>query len=104
MLRGRDNTGFRLIRRSITAEISPQVRHMSFFTAEFVIRAHFAGHRILEVPVPHYQRKIGSTTIFYMSRLLLICVRQVIGMRRLHAELKASGDLAARRDLPCAKQ
>ena len=64
------DTGFRLIRRQVAQEISPNVRHMSFFTAEFVVRAHYAGCKIVEVPVHHYARKIGSTTIFYVSKLL----------------------------------
>jgi hypothetical protein len=81
------DTGFRLIRRSILSELAPSVRHMSFFTAELVIRAHFAGYRIVEVPVPHYERKIGSTTIFFVSKLLVICVQQFIGMLRLRREL-----------------
>ena len=70
------DTGFRLFRRSISMELSPQIRHMSFFTAEFVIRAHFAGYRIMQVPVRHYARKIGSTSIFYVSKLFVICFQQ----------------------------
>src|SRR5262249_27814620 len=49
------DTGFRLIRRAALESIAPTVRHMSFFTAEFVVRAHYAGQRIVQVPVPHYQ-------------------------------------------------
>ena len=83
------DTGFRLIRRSVANKFAFQVRHMSFFTAEFVLRAHHAGHRILEVPVPHYARKIGSTSIFYISRLFFICFHQLIGMARLKAEFQS---------------
>lgn len=82
------DTGFRLIRRDIASEIAPNVRHMSFFTAEFVIRAHYKGYKIIEVPVPHYARKIGSTTIFYISKLFMICFHQFIGILRLRRELK----------------
>jgi dolichol-phosphate mannosyltransferase len=88
------DTGFRLIRRSVADELSPQVRHMSFFTAEFVVRAHHAGHRILEVPVPHYARKIGSTTIFYVSKLFVISFKQFMGLLRLRRELKRAGSAA----------
>src|SRR5262245_44160429 len=66
------DTGFRLISRAVAEEIAPDVKHMSFFTAEFVVRAHHAGYKVLEVPVPHYARKIGSTTIFFISKLLWI--------------------------------
>ena len=85
------DTGFRLIRRDATEEIAPHVKHMSFFTAEFVVRAHYAGYRILEVPVYHYARKIGSTTIFFISGLFVICVRQFIGILRMHREFKQRG-------------
>jgi len=81
------DTGFRLIKRSIAAEISPAIKYMSFFTAEFVVRAHHKCYKIIEVPVPHYARKIGSTSIFYVSSLLMICVRQLIGLLKLRREL-----------------
>jgi len=83
------DTGFRLIRRDIANEIAPDIKHMSFFTAEFVIRAHYKGYKIIEVPVPHYARKIGTTTIFYISKLFMICLRQFIGIIRLRKELRS---------------
>lgn len=86
------DTGFRLVRRSVADDLAPKVRHMSFFTAEFVVRAHHAGARILEVPVPHYARKIGSTSIFYVSKLLMISLRQFLGLLRLRSELKGSAE------------
>ena len=85
------DTGFRLIRKSVADEISPEIRHMSFFTAEFVIRAHYAGYRIIQVPVRHYARKIGSTTIFFMSQLVVICFKQFAGMLRLRGEFRSRG-------------
>ncbi len=85
------DTGFRLIRKSVADELSPEIRHMSFFTAEFVIRAHYAGYRILQVPVRHYARKIGSTTIFFVSKLFLICFQQFAGLLRMKKELKDRG-------------
>jgi dolichol-phosphate mannosyltransferase len=89
------DTGFRLIRRSVLEEIAPEVRFLSFFTAEFVVRAHFAGCRILEVPVRHYARKIGATTIFYASKLFLICFQQFAGIIRMRMEFKRQGILQA---------
>lgn len=91
------DTGFRLLRRTVAEELAPGVRHMSFFTAEFVVRAHHAGHEIVEIPVPHYERKIGSTSIFYVSKLFLICLRQFLGLLQLRAELKRSGSFVRRR-------
>lgn len=85
------DTGFRLIRREIIQEIAPDIKYLSFFTAEFVVRAHYAGYRILEVPVRHYARKIGSTTVFYVSKLFLICFDQFAGILRMRAEFKRRG-------------
>ena len=82
------DSGFRLIRRSVAQEIAPAVKHMSFFTAEFVVRAHYAGYKILEVPVHHYARKIGSTTIFYVSKLFFICIAQFLGILRMKIEFE----------------
>lgn len=85
------DTGFRLIRRSVAERLAPEVKHMSFFTAEFVVRAHYAGYKILEAPVHHYARKIGSTSIFYVSKLFMICIQQFIGILRLRKEFKQRG-------------
>jgi len=80
--------GCGLVRRELVEELAPKIRYMTFFNAEFVIRAHYRGARIVCVPVPHYARKIGTTTIFYISKLFLICWRQLVGMIRLRRELK----------------
>jgi hypothetical protein len=80
------DTGFRLIRRSVLEEIMPQIRHLSTFTAEFVVRAHHAGYRVKEVPVHHYARKIGSTTIYFISGLFWICLEQFLGILRMKQE------------------
>jgi glycosyltransferase involved in cell wall biosynthesis len=85
------DTGFRLIRRDVAGEIAPDIKFMSFFTAEFVVRAHHHGYRILEVPVHHYARKIGSTTIFYVSKLFVICMHQFMGILRMRAEFIERG-------------
>ena len=85
------DTGFRLFRRSVFDELAPNIRHLSFFTAEFVIRAHYAGYRIKQVPVPHYARKIGSTTIFFISKLVFICFEQLIGVFNMRREFISRG-------------
>lgn len=85
------DTGFRLMRRAVVEEITPQVRHLSTFTAEFVVRAHYAGYRVREVPVHHYARKIGSTTIFFVSGLFLICLQQIAGIFKMKREFRQRG-------------
>ena len=85
------DTGFRLLKRSAVEEIAPLIRHFSFFTAEFVVRAHYSGYRIKEVPVHHYARKIGSTSIFFISKLFWICIEQFLGLVRMKREFIARG-------------
>jgi glycosyltransferase involved in cell wall biosynthesis len=85
------DTGFRLIRRKALHELMPEVRHMTTFTAEFVVRAHYAGYKIVEVPVPHYERKIGATTIYFISSLFGICVRQFFGVLSMRREFTQRG-------------
>lgn len=85
------DTGFRLIRKELVEKIAPEIKHMSFFTAEFVVRAHYYGARIIEVPVPHYARKIGSTTIFFISQLFVLSKRQFIGILNMRSEFKRRG-------------
>jgi glycosyltransferase involved in cell wall biosynthesis len=85
------DTGFRLLRRDLVREIAPEVRHMSFFTAEFVVRAHYANARIIEVPVAHYARKASSSSIFFVSKLFGICLEQFIGLLRMRQEFRRRG-------------
>jgi glycosyltransferase involved in cell wall biosynthesis len=85
------DTGFRLIRRKALKELMPEVRHMTTFTAEFVVRAHYAGYKIAEVPVPHYERKIGATTIYFISSLFGICLKQFLGVLNMKREFVQRG-------------
>jgi glycosyltransferase involved in cell wall biosynthesis len=85
------DTGFRLIRRKALHELMPEVRHMTTFTAEFVVRAHYAGYKIVEVPVPHYERKIGATTIYFISSLFGICLKQFLGVLNMKREFVQRG-------------
>ena len=85
------DTGFRLFRKKAFEEVAPEIRHLSFFTAEFVVRSHYMNYRIKEVPVHHYARKIGSTSIFFISTLFGLCFQQFAGILRLHAEFRRRG-------------
>jgi glycosyltransferase involved in cell wall biosynthesis len=85
------DTGFRLMRRSVVEAVAPEVHHLAFFTAEFVVRADRLGYTIHEVPVYHYARKIGSTTIFFISKLFWICLEQFVGIIKMRAEFKRRG-------------
>jgi glycosyltransferase involved in cell wall biosynthesis len=91
------DTGFRLFRKAVFDAIAPEIRHLSFFTAEFVVRSHYRDYRIKEVPVHHYARKIGSTTIFFISNLIVLCFQQFAGILRMHAEFRRRGILKTSR-------
>jgi glycosyltransferase involved in cell wall biosynthesis len=82
------DTGFRLLRRDAVDRIAPQVRHFAYFTAEFVVRCHRVGYRIVEVPVPHYSRKEGATNIFFIRKIPSIVLQQLRGIWHLYQELK----------------
>jgi glycosyltransferase involved in cell wall biosynthesis len=90
------DTGFRLIRRDVLTELAPEIRFLSFFTAEFVVRADYRGYRIIEVPVHHFARKIGSTSIFFLSKLAIISLRQIVGILRMRTEFKRQGVMRRR--------
>ena len=80
------DTGFRLIRKEALDLLAPKIHHLDTFTAEFVVRAHYAGYHIQEVPVKHYARKIGSTTIYFISSLFWLCLKQFIGILKMRHE------------------
>jgi hypothetical protein len=88
--RGTDDTKVVLeqLARKVLEEIVAQIKFLSFFTAEYMVRAHHAGYRTVEILVPHYAREIGRTTIFYVSKLFRICFQQFISILRLRAEFK----------------
>ena len=92
------DTGFRLVRNKVIQDVAPDVKLLSFFTAEFVVRAHCKGYRITEVGVPHYQRKIGSTQIFFISNLFVICLQQLVAIWRLKKELSHPSPEASKAD------
>jgi glycosyltransferase involved in cell wall biosynthesis len=94
------DTGFRLLRREAVQKIAPEIKHFSFFTAEFVVRAHYAGYNIAEVPVHHYARKIGSTTIFFVSSLFWICLEQFGALIRMKLEFRRLGLFRGSRPVP----
>lgn len=82
------DTGFRLFRKELVPEILPTIRHLGFFTAEFVIRSHDAGHRIIEIPVTHFRRQLFSSTIFRIEKLPYIISRELIGIAKLFFEIR----------------
>lgn len=87
------DTGFRLLRRSVTNKIAPEVKHLGFFTAEFVIRAHDRGYRIIEIPVKHLKQEIRSSNIFHIKKLPFIILRELKNIMNLFIEIRIRHDI-----------
>jgi glycosyltransferase involved in cell wall biosynthesis len=82
------DTGFRLIRKVCLSNHSYKVKHLQFFTAEFVVRAFLGGAKVMEVPVQHFSRENGRTNIFYLRKLPGIIFVELLGIVRLARELR----------------
>lgn len=81
------DAGYRLIKRDILKRIVPSMNSLSYFTAELVIRAHYLGYKIIEVPVEHFKRKEGTTNVFQLYKLPRIVLKEFIGLFKLKYEL-----------------
>jgi glycosyltransferase involved in cell wall biosynthesis len=59
-LRTRDvDCAFKVVKREVADSVKP-LSGGAFFSAEFLLRARWAGYRVLEVGVHHYPRTVGS--------------------------------------------
>lgn len=55
--------GFKLLHRTAVAAVAPHLRSdFAAISPELLARLHRAGHRFVEVPVPHYPRYNGAQT------------------------------------------
>jgi len=80
---------YKLMRSDVAKVIANEFRYMeeSFWT-EFIIRAHYRGFKITEVPVSHMGRVGGSTRVYKLSKIPKIAASQFIGLLRLWQELR----------------
>lgn len=82
------DTGFRLFKKSLADELAPSVNNLGYFTAEFVIKAHNRGYKILEVPVEHLKQEIRSSNIFHIKKLPFIIGQELMGIFKLFIEIR----------------
>ena len=82
------DTGFRLFRKSVVDELAPSVRHLGFFTAEFVVKSHDRGYKILEIPVNHFRPQARPSNIFHLNKLPGIIYREFKAIHRLWKEIR----------------
>lgn len=78
------DSGFKLMKKQVIDNVLDDV--VSFqhcVMSEFILKAYLRGYKIKEVPVNHYPRKTGSTSIFHPGRLPFIIVGLVHGLLKI---------------------
>lgn len=70
-LRLRDiDSGFKLMKKKMIDDVLPEVTEFdTCVMSEFILKAYLKGYKIKEVPITHYARKCGSTSIFKPQKL-----------------------------------
>jgi hypothetical protein len=74
------DSGLRLFNRKSLEQISEKVEILKFFTAEFVIRAHYKGFKIKEVDVEHFSRVNGKSRVFSFPKILFVIIRELLAI------------------------
>jgi len=84
------DTAFRLINVKVIDKVLEETRFLEYsFWTEFTVRAHTKGFRLYEVPVIHKDRLKGSTRLYSSRKLIVIMIKQLIGLFRLSMEINA---------------
>ncbi len=82
------NAGFKLMKRDIVENIVPKVKCLKYgFSSEMLIRAKYAGKKIIPVAVKHFPRKKDKPDQFATGRIHKVILSQLIGMAKLRLEL-----------------
>lgn len=87
------NCGFRLMRRSVVAEVLPQVNKLPLFiNTEILLRARAGGHKVVEMSVHHYPRSDGGSRGLPPARIPAEVARLLRGLLELKRELATAPD------------
>ena len=78
---------FKLIRREVVESVDPESGG-AFFSAEFLLRAHHQGFRVVEVGVHHYPRTVGKSK----GATPRVILRTMKDMGALRQRLRSGGD------------
>ena len=82
---------FKLIRREVVEVVDP-TSGGAFFSAEFLLRAHHLGFRVVEIGVNHYPRTVGKPK-GATPRVILRTMKDMVGLRlRLLSDAKSDPD------------
>lgn len=84
------DTGFRLFKKQVALHLAPDVQILAFFTAEFIIRAVYAGYQVLEVPVRHLRRALGKSRANPVLKIPSVVLHELLGIAKLRFNLHAS--------------
>ena len=64
------DAGFKLIKKKVIDSVLGDVTIMKHCVmSEFMLKAYLKGYKITEVPISHYPRKSGGTSIFSPTKL-----------------------------------
>ncbi len=70
------DSGFRLIKRELIKDVLPKTGNFKYcYFSEFTIFSKKMGYKVKEVPVRHFARNSGQSTIFLPSRLPSIALQ-----------------------------
>jgi glycosyltransferase involved in cell wall biosynthesis len=78
---------FKLIRREVVEAVDPDSGG-AFFSAEFLLRAHHLGFRVVEIGVNHYPRTVGKPK----GATPRVILRTMRDMLRLRLSLRSGAD------------
>ena len=69
------DSGFKLIKKEVIDNVLKEVKYLKFCVmSEFILNAYLMGYRIKEVPVHHFPRKFGDSSIFTLKKLPMIII------------------------------
>ena len=78
------DSGFKVIKKTVIDDVlKDPLRFDCCVMSEFVLKAYLSGYKIAEVPISHYPRKAGSSTIFTPGRLPGIIAGVLRGLMEL---------------------
>ncbi|MFC1590044.1 glycosyltransferase family 2 protein [Candidatus Omnitrophota bacterium] len=83
------DSGFKLIKKEVIDTVLKDVTSMKHCVmSEFILKAHLSGFSIKEIPVKHYPRECGTTSIFSPTKLPGIIISILINLLEIKFRYK----------------
>lgn len=87
------NSGFKLIKKKVVDDILKDVTIFKYCViSEFILKAHLKGYKVKEIPIKHYSRKSGATTIFtprQLSGIICTIIKDLLQIKFIHIRVKS---------------